>query len=40
LHCESGSEVFPYAHLTVAKYLEEGHCHHLHWIFAGGHGGA
>jgi hypothetical protein len=41
LRCEKGGEdVFPFEQLSFKRYLEEGHCPKLHWLFAGGTGGA
>jgi hypothetical protein len=41
LRCENPAEdVFGFAQLSLAKYLEAGHCRCLVWCFAGGTGGA
>jgi len=41
LRCKAGDEdVFPYAEITFDHYLDKGHCPKLHWLFAGGTGGA
>jgi hypothetical protein len=40
LRCEGGSDVFQYAELTLAVYVDAGHCRCLVWLFAAGTGGA
>lgn len=35
-----GDDVFQYGHLTLERYLHDGHCPKLHWAFAGDTGGA
>jgi hypothetical protein len=41
LRCRKGGEdVFGFAEQTFKQYLAEGHCPELHWLFAGGTGGA
>lgn len=35
-----GEDVYQFAQLTLAQYLEQGHCPNLHWSFAGDTGGA
>lgn len=35
-----GEDVFGFAHETVQRYLDQGHCPGLHWSFAGDTGGA
>jgi hypothetical protein len=36
----NGEDVYQYGARTLAQYLDEGHCHDLHWVFVGGTGGA
>jgi hypothetical protein len=36
----NGEDVYQYGARTLAQYLDEGHCHDLHWEFVGGTGGA
>ncbi len=36
----NGEDVYQFAAHTLAQYLDEGHCHDLHWSFAGDTGGA
>jgi hypothetical protein len=41
LRCKRGEEdIFGFADLTFRRYLDQGHCPELHWLFAGGTGGA
>ncbi|MEU6848465.1 hypothetical protein ABZ901_00760 [Actinacidiphila alni] len=41
LQCRgNGQDVFAFASLTLAQYLDQGHCPNLHWSFVGGTGGA
>jgi hypothetical protein len=41
LRCEQGGgDVFTFEKLTLAQYVEAGHCKCLVWLFAGGTGGA
>lgn len=35
-----GEDVYQFAQLTLAHYLDGGHCPNLHWSFAGDTGGA
>lgn len=35
-----GEDVYQFAELTLARYLDDGHCPHLHWSFVGDTGGA
>jgi hypothetical protein len=35
-----GQDVYQFAELTLARYLHDGHCPHLHWSFVGDTGGA
>lgn len=35
-----GDDVFQYGHLTLERYLRDGHCPKLQWAFAGDTGGA
>ena len=36
----NGEDVFQFAHETLQRYLDQGHCPGLHWSFAGDTGGA
>lgn len=36
----SGENVFPFEHLTMKEYLQQGHCPELKWAFASETGGA
>jgi hypothetical protein len=41
LRCKKGGEdVFGFVDLTFKRYLDDGHCPGLDWLFAGGTGGA
>jgi hypothetical protein len=41
LRCrKSGADVFQFADLTLHKYLEQGNCPELKWVFVGKTGGA
>ena len=41
LRCEKdGEDVLQFETLTFDRYLDEGHCRHLVWLFAAGTGGA
>ncbi|MEO3861869.1 hypothetical protein [Acrocarpospora sp. B8E8] len=36
----NGEDAYQYATRTLAQYLDEAHCHNLHWAFVSGTGGA
>jgi hypothetical protein len=36
----NGEDVFQFAHETLERYLDQGHCPGLHWSFVGDTGGA
>jgi hypothetical protein len=41
LRCKrNGEDVSGFVGLTFKNYLDDGHCPELHWLFAGGTGGA
>jgi hypothetical protein len=37
---QGGTDVYQYSAMTIAEYLQSGHCPDLHWDFVGGTGGA